>query len=105
MKAYGVEIPSDDDTGDYGTEIIWAKNSKEARKQARFTEIAEYAESFIDFRVRRIPCFDDCENLSKEDFAWKQYQEGTEWLGYSELNEDDLTKEQFIERWKGIYEN
>ncbi|KRL08012.1 hypothetical protein [Liquorilactobacillus hordei] len=99
MKAYSVEVISDPD---YGQEIIWAENTKEARKKARCTEMAGNADGFLDLRVTRSSGFDDCENMNADDFAWKQHQEGWIWFEIPQLNNEDLTKEEFIKLVKEI---
>lgn len=93
MKAYSISVNSEPD---YGQEIIWSKNTKEARESAWYTTMSENAESFIDLRVIRAPEFDDCENMNAEEFAWKQHQEGWIWYEIPQLNDDDLTKEEFL---------
>ena len=99
MKAYSVEVVSEPD---YGKEIIWAKNTKEARNLAWNTEMAGNAESFLDLRVIRASEFDDCENMDADDFGWKQHQEGWIWYEIPQLNNEDLTKEEFIQLAKQI---
>lgn len=93
MKAYSIEVVSEPD---YGQEVIWAKNTKEARKLAWYTEMASNADGFLDLRVVRASAFDGCENMNADDFAWKQHQEGWRWYEIPKLNDEDLTKEEFI---------
>ena len=99
MKAYSISLKSEPD---YGESIVWAKNGKEARKQATSIDFVSDAESYIDMRVVRKPEFDDCENMNPFDFSWKQHEEGWLWYDYPDLNEDGITKEEFIKRLKEI---
>lgn len=100
MKAYNMTIPSNDDLGQ---EIIWAKNTKEARKKARLSNLyLENAESFSDLSVSRSPEFDDCENMNSIDFAWKQHCEGWEWYEFPKLNNENLTKADFIKIFNSL---
>lgn len=96
MKAYFVWI---ENRYDAGNEIIFAKNTKEARNLAHTTQIAGDADRFIDVRVKRYPAFDDKENLNARDFIRLQLDEGWHFdQGYIDGNCTDKEFDLWYER-------
>lgn len=98
MKAYIVWIDYNDDAGN---EIVFAKNTKEALKMARNSELAENADRFIDIRVKRYPVFDDKDNLTHRDFTRLKISEGWRYEG-EDINEDS-TDEEFYWWYKSYF--
>lgn len=101
MKAYFVWIENDDDAGN---EIIFAKNTKEARSLAHTTQIAEEADRFIDVRVKRYPIFDDKENLTHKEFTRLKISEGWRFFELEDIDED-TTNEEFDLWYTRNFEN
>lgn len=102
MKAYIVGVESDPDAGN---EIVWAKNSKEARRTAQYMDISDSAESYIDVYVRREQEFDDMENASEKEIMLKKWHEGWQWDNISIPDPDYATDEEFIavlKKWRGL---
>lgn len=92
MKAYSIQVRDDPDQGQV---IVWAKNSREAKKQYNSTDL-EF-ESYIDVQVLRASIFDDMENLSKAEFALQQWHEGWVWFDrYDMPNVDEHTDADFL---------
>lgn len=73
MKAY---VVGNKKKPDIGNEVIYAKNTKEARRVAHSTDIANESDYFIDVEVHRAYEFDDTENFSKKEFKKLQWEEG-----------------------------
>lgn len=74
MKAYLVSLESDPDKGN---EIIFAKNTKEARVLARKTDLSDWSsEGFLDVKVKRLSEFDGMEKATPKEMMKKQWQEG-----------------------------
>lgn len=72
MKAY---VVGNKEEPEIGNEVIYAKNTKEARRAAHSTDIAEESE-FIDVEVHRAYEFDNTEDFSKKEFMKLQWEEG-----------------------------
>ncbi|MDN6745140.1 MAG: hypothetical protein L0L65_10045 [Tetragenococcus halophilus] len=72
MKAY---VVGNKEEPEIGNEVIYAKNTKEARRVAHSTDIAEESE-FIDVEVHRAYEFDNTEDFSKKEFMKLQWEEG-----------------------------
>ncbi|NWN99273.1 hypothetical protein [Tetragenococcus halophilus] len=72
MKAY---VVGNKEEPEIGNEVIYAKNTKEARRVAHSTDIAEESE-FIDVEVHRAYEFDNTEDFSKKEFMKLQWKEG-----------------------------
>ena len=102
MKAYIVEIKNYEEVGN---EIVFAQNTKEARKQAYYCDIAEdYAERYIDICVRRYPAFDNMEKLSECELLMQKWRYG--WWFSDEWNcpdPDTTTNEEFLNWYKNNY--
>lgn len=73
MKAY---VVGNKEEPEIGNEIIYAENTKEARRVAHSTDIANESDYFIDVEVHRAYEFDDTENFSKKEFIKLQWEEG-----------------------------
>ncbi|WP_429976639.1 hypothetical protein [Enterococcus sp. AZ051] len=100
MKAYKVGLKSDPDVGN---EIVWAKNSKEAMKQAQTLDLADTKESYIDVEVKRYSVIDDMENLSHREFTKAQWRDGW-WFHQSGCPFEDVsTDEEFYKWYDSIY--
>lgn len=101
MKAYLIGLNSNPDAGN---EIVFAKNVKEAKKNAYNLSFTDEAENYIDIYVKRYPTFDDMENLSGKEFTRKKWREGW-WFfqdGYPDW--DGSTDEDFDRWYKNTFE-
>lgn len=65
MKAYVVTTRC----GDNGSDIVWAENASDAKKQAQYCECCE-DEPWTEIRVNRIPDLDGMENECAKEGAW-----------------------------------
>lgn len=98
MKAYSVGIKSNPDAGN---EIIFAKNTKEARKKAQHTNlVGENGPDFIDVRVLREPAFDDMENVTEKEMLIKQWRTGWWFFRGTPPDPETASDEEFLEWWE-----
>lgn len=102
MKAYQVDLYNDPDAG---SEIIFAKNTKDARKLAHDTDLArENDHDFIDVKVMREPAFDNMENATDEEMLIKKWHEGW-WFGDVSYppKPGEISNAKFLEWLKGVH--
>lgn len=92
MKAYVVGLESNPDAGN---EIVFAKNSKEAKKIAHTIELTDNKESYIDVYVKRNPTFDDMENLPQKVVDKVKWREGWRFFQEGCPNCETATDEEF----------
>ncbi|MEG0349563.1 hypothetical protein [Enterococcus sp.] len=100
MKAYIVNIEND---ADVGSEVIFAENTKEARKLAHKTEIAMNADNYIDVRTKRAPEFDGMENTTSKEMYKKMWQGGW-WFHQSGCPSREASEKEFDDWYKKTYE-
>ncbi|KAF1295167.1 hypothetical protein BAU15_05290 [Enterococcus sp. JM4C] len=101
MKAYIIGLESDPDVGN---EIVFAKNNKEARKQALGLDLTDTRENYIDVTVRRYSALDNMENSSHRDISLKQWQLG--WYFFQDgcpSPPEEHTDEDFYEWYDRVY--
>ena len=99
MKAYIGGLYS---TEDYGNAVVFAENSKEAKKVfiGHRYGIADYAESYIDIYVRRAPGFDGMERYSDAELMCEQWKQCWR-FDYQDMPDcENATDEDFFEWYK-----
>ncbi|MGM0122715.1 hypothetical protein IGI37_000080 [Enterococcus sp. AZ194] len=71
MKAYIIGLESNPDVGNG---IVFAKNSKAARKEALRLDLADTRKNYIDVTVRRYSALDGMENYSHRELSLEQWR-------------------------------
>ena len=88
-------------------EIVFADNYKDAKKEAMQTDLYEFAEDYLNLRIRRFDCMDDTENLPLKEFDYELWKNGFSWegcpLGYFDEYEDEQKARVDFLKWYSEY--
>lgn len=97
MKAYVLGLYSNSDAGN---ELVFAKDSKEAKKLNMDLE----PDSYIDLYANRAPHFDDMENYSHKEIMREQWREGW-WfdIGTPPSADNNVPDEAFYDWYDKVY--
>lgn len=105
MKAWIVENINDFDYD--WNEIVFARNYKEAKRLATYTNLCQRVSDFTNLRVKRYKDLDDMENLSEKELDFEKWKLGWQWTDYrnpyfdDNLSEDENIK--IFEEWYSEY--
>ena len=96
MKAYIVSLKNDDSRGN---EILFAENTKEAKKQALSCGLYSYADSYIDLIVRRYKQFDNMESFSDMELQKEMWRLGWWFVDMDDLPDCDKASDEDFFEW------